>query len=135
MVLLEVVLMSGRKAVIDAAAPMTARELRVAAQRHLQVRLASLVQGGRVLPDDQLLGRTEGETVQAVVRGPCVASGCYSRAFARVDAAGQLRAWGSAAYGGRLELEIDEVEQVQHAAAFFEAGAFAALRSDGSAAH
>lgn len=127
--------MSGRKAVIDAAAPMTARELRVAAQRHLQVSLASLVQGGRVLPDGQLLGLgMEGETVQAVVRGPCLASGCYSRAFARVDAAGELRAWGSAAYGGRLELEIKEVEQVQHAAAFFEAGAFAALRSDGSTA-
>ena len=125
--------MSGRSAVIDCGQQMTVRQLRVAAQRALQVRLAALLLEGRVVPEGQRVAALETHSLQAVARGPCLVSSCYSRAFAHVDAKGRLRAWGSAAYGGRVE-ELQEVEEVQHAAAFFEAGAFAAIRSDGSMA-
>ncbi|CAK9041630.1 Putative E3 ubiquitin-protein ligase HERC1 [Durusdinium trenchii] len=115
------------------------KELRQLAQQQMQVGIASLVTaGGLVLFDSSAfpVAELQGETLQVVARRGALCSNGYSRAFVHLGPTGSVRAWGAAAYGGELPEglieQLKDVQQVQHACAFFQAGAFAAIKSDGS---
>eukprot|EP00434_Breviolum_minutum_P008714 symbB.v1.2.007682.t1/scaffold476.1/size199034/1 len=140
MLCLHVALLSGREATVEVSRYATGRELRCVVQRELKVGIAQLVKAnGDILQERSVLEDAavkNGDSLQAIVRLGLLASNCYSRAFAYVDAAGTVSTWGSPAYGGdpppSVQEQLTDVYQVQHAAAFFQAGAFAALKGDGS---
>ncbi|CAK9037635.1 unnamed protein product [Durusdinium trenchii] len=127
--------------------------VKVGGTESVKVGIASLVTaGGLVLFDSSAfpVAELQGETLQVVARRGALCSNGYSRAFvcsgakggkrgvvksSHLGPTGSVRAWGAAAYGGELPEglieQLKDVQQVQHACAFFQAGAFAAIKSDG----
>ena len=130
----DVVLLSGQTASVTMMPDDIVYDVKLAAQKKMQIGLHNLFgQNGQLLEDWWCVKHSclkDGDVINASVRCSMLASSSKNPAFALIRSDGSVQTWGDAESGGNSDSAAEKLRNVRRICA--SSGAFAAIVSDGS---